>query len=524
MATLTANGSKGHHKFTLNVIEDSTSSNDSYLSFKFILSSVQKSWNWSSMGSKISYVVYINDSSYAGKIPAYDGKSEVVLKTDSNIKVPHNDDGTKTINISFKVTDKTSYNYTSGNASNNGTMELTTIKRASQPSIITFPNTTPDIGYLGDTVTIYMNRQSSSFTHKIRYNWKGKEQEIVNGITDSYDWIIPKSFANDIPNETSGYGTIIVDTYNGNELIGTKSVDFNVKIPDTVEFNPSISKIELTELVNKPNNFDKFIQNVSRIKGVVSAAGSYGSSITYLIKINNESFTSSTFETSIISSSNLKLIVEVKDSRKRVTTYTEIIDVLQYMSPTINLYNAYRDSLDPSKINISFNCDLFLLENKNTKLFEFYYKKVEENEYKQVEIDSSKLVEQRDNGKATYSANYSIIESDTNSSYDTKIVVTDSFFAITSIGSMVKTIFKLMNISSDKKNFAIGKLHEKQGFNEKAIPEIYYDNIYRCDGDYEGVVLSCPSIKNGKLSFNETNNTLDLVINDETYSISLIKK
>lgn len=130
MASIVGNGSKGHHKFTLNVTENSTSvaNNTSSVSFSFVLSPIQSSWNWMYWGSDISYTVTINGTNYTGTIPDYDGYSSVTLKS-GTIDVAHNTDGTKSISFSFSVTDTTGQSYTCGNASANGSMTLSTIPR-----------------------------------------------------------------------------------------------------------------------------------------------------------------------------------------------------------------------------------------------------------------------------------------------------------------------------------------------------------------------------------------------------------
>lgn len=130
MASISGNGSKGHHKFTLTVTENSTSTanNTSSVGFSFTISPIQTSWNWEQWGSSISYTVTVNGTKYTGTIPNYDGYSTVTLKS-GTLSVGHNDDGKKTISFSFSVTDSTGQSYTCGNASGSGSMALTTIPR-----------------------------------------------------------------------------------------------------------------------------------------------------------------------------------------------------------------------------------------------------------------------------------------------------------------------------------------------------------------------------------------------------------
>jgi hypothetical protein len=158
MASITANGAKGHHKFTLTVTETgtSTTNNTSTVSFTFKLSPIQTSWDWSGWSS-IKYSIKINGTEYTGTIPSYDGSSTVTLKSGIQT-VSHNTDGTKTISYSFSVTDGAGKSYTPGNASASGTLKLTDIPR--QAKITSAPNFSD-----GDNPTItYSNPLGNSAT------------------------------------------------------------------------------------------------------------------------------------------------------------------------------------------------------------------------------------------------------------------------------------------------------------------------------------------------------------------------
>ncbi len=139
MATISSNGSKGHHKFTLEVNETSYSldNNTSEISFTFKLSPVVKNYDWSGWGSYISYTVTINETNYTGTIPKYDGTSTVTLKSGTQT-ISHEDDGTKSISISFSVSDGAGKSYTPGNASASGSVVLTSIPR--QATIASAPD------------------------------------------------------------------------------------------------------------------------------------------------------------------------------------------------------------------------------------------------------------------------------------------------------------------------------------------------------------------------------------------------
>ena len=130
MASISANGSRGHHKFTLNVNETgtNTSNNTSTVSFSFQLSAIQNGWDWNIKTNPVSYRVTINGTNYNGTIVSYGGSGTVTLKSGS-LTVGHNSDGSKSISFSFSVTDNPNKSYTPGNASASGSMGLTKIPR-----------------------------------------------------------------------------------------------------------------------------------------------------------------------------------------------------------------------------------------------------------------------------------------------------------------------------------------------------------------------------------------------------------
>lgn len=513
--------SYGGRYLKLTVVEERTNISDNTSTIRWTLESIGGSsdyytiYNWGVWinGQEIYGQQTTSWNSYA--FPASKGSRT------GTITIKHNDDGSHGA-IGFTLRGCVYYNRSNDY---NGSVSLTTIARASQPSCITYPNTTSNVGNLGNKITIHMNRKSGSFTHTVKYAWGNKSGTIATGVTDNVAWEIPKNFADNIPNSTNGTGTITVDTYNGGEKIGSKSVNFTANVPDTAEFKPSISNVELSEANGVPSSIGNFVQYKSKIKGTISASGAYSSSISsYSVSFNGELFNSSTFTTGVISTVNPKINVTIKDSRGRTASYSKTITVLEYRTPTINTFSSHRNANDTSKLDVVFNCDIYNLNNKNTKSFTFCYRKRGENNYTNVTIDSSKITSKANGNKTTYSANYAIVTSDPNSSYDTKIIIKDIFDTIPSVEAFVNTIFKFINISKDKKYFAVGKLHEKDGYNEKAIPEIYYENILRVSGDYEGKVLSCPQIQDGMITFNSSTNNLEFTINGSVYQIAISKK
>ncbi|MBQ9657143.1 MAG: hypothetical protein IJV31_00045 [Clostridia bacterium] len=381
---------------------------------------------------------------------------------------------------------------------------------------------------VGESVTISTNRSSTSFTHKLYYSIGNiNETCLASGITDSYTWTIPKTIANQIT--ANDNGTIkfkLVTVYNGND-IGSKEINLKVKIPNTTEFKPSISSVTLEDTITKPSGITDFVENISKIKGTVHAGGAYGSTITtYSISFNNESFNASPFTTSL-AIYNPTLSVTVKDTRGRTATYTQNVTVRQYSQPKISNFNILRDSVDESFFNLFSLIEAYYFNSTSEIVAELHYKKSTDNNYTTVILNQQDFDDITTTAiKLTLENLFDVITSDVNSSYYAYLVVKD-VFNTTGVQTNVVYIpsaFKLINISASKRELAIGKLHELAGYLEIALPQANYENIYRKDGTYNGVVLSCPDIEDGKIIYNSSSKKLEVDISGVTYEISLQQK
>ena len=159
--TITGNGSKGHHIFTLEVLETNvdTNNNLSTISYEFKLRATNTSWRWSGYGSKISYTITINGTQITGTIPSFNG-NPVTLKS-GTMDIPHDSNGKKTLQFDFSVSDTTSVNYTCGNASANGSLVLTDILQ--KATITSAPNFTDE----DNPKIVYQNTAGTTATSAI---------------------------------------------------------------------------------------------------------------------------------------------------------------------------------------------------------------------------------------------------------------------------------------------------------------------------------------------------------------------
>ena len=464
MATISGNVCNTYVHIDLILTETGTNvdKNTSTVSWKLVgyLGSGASSPHWYS-NSYHSINVSINGSTVyslpntrqkAISIGTNTSASSPVTIASGTTTVPHNADGSKTCACSFSVV----YRYNSAFTwKGSGNVGLTTIARASQPSCITYPNTTQNVGALGSTITIHMNSNSSNFRHTVRYAWGNKSGTIATNVQYNRQWKIPLDFANSIPNATSGWGTIYVDTYNGSKLIGTKSVTFTAPLPSSMV--PSISSITCTDPKGYLSKYGGYVQNKSMLKVVVSAAGSYSSTIkSYKIVANGVTYTANSPTTGVLISSGTNTItVTVTDSRGRTASKTATISVLAYTSPTISYLTAGRCNsegtadADGAYISASFKTVVTALNNKNSVTATLEYKKNSETTWTTA---------------GTYTAYTQtptmVFDADIDSSYNVRLTVKDDFSTAT-LEKAVGTVYTLIDFRSTGKGIAIGKVSEE---------------------------------------------------------------
>lgn len=455
MASISANGSKGHHKFTLTLTEKSTDEtyNTSTISFSFKLSSLGGNYDWSGWGSNISYTITIHNTKYTGTIPNYDGSSTVTLKS-GTLPIDHEDDGSKVINYSFSVTDGAGQSYTCGNASKSGTMTLTTIPRATTP---TLDKTSYE---MGTTITINTPRASDSFTHDLYYKvGTSAKAQFATGVEDSFDWSNNLYLINWINNSTSATVTIYCETYNGDTLIGEKSVSFTGTVPSNIE--PSIDSYTIEEYVTEvADKVGVFVKGKSRLSISVSASGDYNSTIvSYKITANGETFTSNEALTNILTSSGTQTInIIVTDSRGRSSVKGKTINVVDYYLPQANSISVDRCNSNGTLnengeyLKATYTFDIAPINDLNSKNASIQY----------FEDDTWKTLTTFDYYSATnhtFTSNVKVF--DTNSSYQIRLLVEDAFTSDIATDTL-PTAFTLMNYHPSGTGMGIGKVAEKE--------------------------------------------------------------
>lgn len=303
--------------------------------------------------------------------PTWETSGEEYTLASGSSTISHNADGTKTLPISCTFNPN---NGLHGTITVSASLSLTTIPRSSSVSV--------SPGVIGSSVTININRQSSSFKHTVRYSWAGKSGTIATNVDTSTSWTIPIDFASDIPNSASGTGTIYVDTYSGSTKTGTQSTTLTASVPANVK--PTFTGVSLSDLNGAAQNLipngNTFIQVISNIKVAFNGAvGSYGSSITgYYAEIvgKNQSTSSNGGSLGIMNyHGTIKIRASVSDSRGRWSDTREVsVTVLEYFAPALS-FSIARTGSTSSTLTVTRNAKIAPLavsgSQKNTMTLTF---------------------------------------------------------------------------------------------------------------------------------------------------------
>lgn len=391
---------------------------------------------------------YIGTTSltFDGSIPNFQGTRTIATK---KMTVTHDSDGTKTQTIRWKWGVNSSWGgYV--NPSGSFSITLPTIARASVPTLSAKSVT------MGNNVTIYTNRASSSFTHTIKFKFGAYSATIATDVGTSFTYPTQLAMASYVPNATSGSGTFTVYTYNGSTLIGSKTVNITLNVPSSIV--PSISGAATTE-ANSEVTIGLFVQNISKINVAITASGSYESTISeYTSTFEGKTYKGQTFTIESLNvSGDRELSVNVKDSRGRTATYTRTITINEYTNPNISAFSAYRcnssgiqdDSGSYVKFTYSFN--ITSLSSKNKHVVKIQYK----------------LNDAADWTDLTSNANYSganvVYKSgaifDPNHTYNVRLYVEDSFNS-SSMQLDINTETTTIDFLAGGKGISFGKVAE----------------------------------------------------------------
>ena len=424
--------------------------------------------NVSANTSTITAKVYLNGNGYtttsshwscvingttvtSNKSASIGGKTLLGSKTWT---VNHASDGTckTTISFSYKNGLSSAGTYTTRSGSGSSSVTLTTIPRGSS---FTLNRTSATIG--SDQITATISRASSSFTHTVIYKFGSITADQVTKTTATSVSFTPAiGDCNQIPNATSGTGTVIVDTYNGSTKIGTASKSITLNVPSSVV--PTIGSVTATG-----NNLLSgiYVAGKSTVTAKInSAAGAYGSTIkSYSISGAGISSSSSSATSGVLGAGSYTITGKVTDSRGRTASKSISITVHSYYAPSLSI-DLYRCNSDGTKNDSGTYARVYINQsthnignaNVNAKQYKIDWKKASSTSWTTL-LDWTNISGYEDKWTHDLGSGW-----DNTVTYDVRVSIRDSYNTV-SASSSIGTISCVMNI--ERAGIGIGKPHER---------------------------------------------------------------
>lgn len=280
MATISANTSNGKFQISLTVTESSysTAENTSLVSWSFQIKSLGLG-GFGDYGiprtATINGTNVVNSSAYTS---CYN--NQTTSWGSGSLTIPHNDDGSKTISISFSATGLGDYSW-NGTVTQSGSLTLTTIPRASTltltASSLTITNATATLGFTATS--------KGNFYHKLSWKVGSSSSSVVSGwnpkqinTTSASGTINTGAILDKMPTSTSGTLTFTLETFTDSAMTnktGTSTATCSISI-NTSNIKPSVSLGTIG--VNTPSSFTNLVAGYSTAKVTVTSTNSRGAS------------------------------------------------------------------------------------------------------------------------------------------------------------------------------------------------------------------------------------------------------
>ena len=411
--------------------------------------------------------------------PLNKGTGGRVWSASGDINIGHNSDGTGSTNVTVSLSagvddvGKITWYYGGGSSGSSG-VGLSTIPRTTNISV------NQSSVKIGNPITISGNGASSSFKHKLYVTWNGTKYTIDEslGSSVSKSYTIPKTWANNIPNATSGTCTFTLETYSGSTKIGTSSTNVTVTVPDETGFKPSITSVTVSEAntaVSSKMNF--YVQNQSKCKVVTVSAGAYSSTIKDIAVIfDSVNYSGDDITTNTLNNSGtISYSVTITDSRNRTATKSGTISVAAYTPPTITKSTVTRcnssytvDENNGTYGLANFSYLVCSLSSKNTFTFGIYYRQNGASSWTRLKTYTSAY-------EQTLAVQLGNIFSKT-VSYEVKFEISDYFTKASSVILKVSPTFTLINFGANGKSLGIGVQSSNDGTMEVSLSTKFYIN------------------------------------------------
>lgn len=316
-------------------------------------------------------------------------------------------------------------------------------------------------GTFGTAQTIAVTRYGSSYTHTIVATCAGRSQTIATKSSSlSISWTPDVSMMNYITSSMSASCTLTCTTYSGDTAIGTSQITVTLSLPTSgtysVKPTPSLS---VSDPTGYATTFGGYVQGKSKIAVNVSDGLKYNSSAsTRNTTANGAAYSAASFTTNaIISASQTAISTTIKDSRGQTGTASTSITILPYENPQITAFAVHRCNAqgvaddNGNYFNCTWGIAISALNNLNAKSIALQYKKVGASTW----TDAPPITLTSYTQTGTTSA----IAISTETSYDVRLVLQDSFSSATQ-QTQLSTIAATLDLLNNGKGAAFGKVAE----------------------------------------------------------------
>ena len=476
MARIEKYTSSGYARLAMEVVETgySIENNDSPVQYHLWL---ERGSTWVyDLNNETWAEATINGQTVVNKYVSFDLRNtNRVLLGSGTIRIPHNEDGSKTITFwarILNVADQGNIKWFSG------TLGLTNIPRSSAINSVTATE-------LGQPVTIKIDKKVNEFRHQVW--WQVNDSgwiDLGTGHDTSVQLTVPIDYAARITNSDTGLLDVCVRTFRGDDKIGNDVYKRGVPIKVPASIVPTLEDVTITERTAQLAEFipvGNFVKDKSVMRVEANnAAGSHGSTIVSTeLTVDSLVVRAATGDFPANKAGNLEVTAKVTDSRGRSATKSKTIKVWDYYAPKIIGFLANRTGNGTNKTiiaTVAANVSPLVIDgiNRNPYTLKIQYSAKKANRW----IDAVNLTNEsteRINRQIDCGAFYELSKA-----YNVRLVIQDKLSDLVDSVLVVRSSRVLWAWGDNRA--AVGGFPELENHFESFLPVAFHSSLNVEDG------------------------------------------
>lgn len=196
--------------------------------------------------------------------------------------------------------------------------------------------------YAGENIVLNITSNTDK-SHKVKIDFLQETSGVIEMEAEqtTLSFPVPLTWLNQIPDSSLAKGAIVVETYDGSVLKGTRSSEVTILVP--LDVKPTLAFFEATRVDNDvPPEWGVYVVSKSQVDlAMGEGAGAYGSTVTgYRLMgagMNVSSALPITRRSPVLPSTQNLFTATVMDSRGRSNNYTVTIPAFAYSPPTLGV-------------------------------------------------------------------------------------------------------------------------------------------------------------------------------------------